>query len=662
MVKILTVGSAHGQIRALFDKIKSINSKHGPFDFCLCIGDFFSLEYGEETAPFLAGEIEAPIECYIMQGSTPLPDTVVAKYSSTSGQLCKKVFMMTKSGTLTTANGLRIACLSGLYDPDVYSTSETAPGFLSPYFSSQTVDRLLSNSLSTSSSSTGNYGSLASIQASASTTQTVDILISHSWPSSIANFANVPPLSEDEFRGVIADPIDEVTRKLKPKYHFVSAGGKFWEREPYVWTDEGGRVSRFVTLGSFGGDPPPGQKKQRWFYAYSMIPDDQTSPTRPVNATNNPFTQSSRPPKRALEDAENFIFGAVQQQAGNKRSRIGGEPGKPPPGYKCKRCESSEHFIQDCPERVKPPEGYICKICNVPGHLVRDCPTRHAVGDTGGKKPKPGYVCRACASEDHYLDDCPVANSRGGGGSGGGRGRRGPVKEITTDDCWFCLSNPNLAKHLIVAIGNECYVTLTKGQIVPSQSQGQSAVPGGGHVLIIPITHYPTYSTIPPDLSPPIVQETEAYKTALRALHAKHGCASVFFEIGRLAAKGGHAHVQCVPVSLNVKDSVRDAYVNGGKALGIDFVEGEAEVDEALGSVQGGRGGYFKVDLPDGSRLVHVMKDGVPFSVNFGRQVLVGLMDAPERLDWKECMLTDEEDKADAEAFKKAFAPFNTVS
>jgi hypothetical protein len=44
------------------------------------------------------------------------------------------------------------------------------------------------------------------------------------------------------------------------------------------------------------------------------------------------------------------------------------------------------------------------------------------------------------------------------------------------------------------------------------------------------------------------------------------------------------------------------------------------------------------------------------------RQVLVGLMDAPERLDWKECMLTDEEDKADAEAFKKAFAPFNTVS
>jgi hypothetical protein len=61
-------------------------------------------------------------------------------------------------------------------------------------------------------------------------------------------------------------------------------------------------------------------------------------------------------------------------------------------------------------------------------------------------------------------------------------------------------------KHLIVSIGGECYVTLAKGQIIPSDS---AAVPGGGHVLIIPISHHPTYSTIPPDLAPPIVQETD---------------------------------------------------------------------------------------------------------------------------------------------------------
>lgn len=36
----------------------------------------------------------------------------------------------------------------------------------------------------------------------------------------------------------------------------------FWEREPFVWDDEEGRVSRFVSLGAFGGEPTAG-KKQR---------------------------------------------------------------------------------------------------------------------------------------------------------------------------------------------------------------------------------------------------------------------------------------------------------------------------------------------------------------------------------------------------------------
>lgn len=61
-------------------------------------------------------------------------------------------------------------------------------------------------------------------------------------------------------------------------------------------------------------------------------------------------------------------------------------------------------------------------------------------------------------------------------------------------------------KHLIVSIGVECYVTLPKGQIIPPET---ATVPGGGHVLIIPISHHPTYSTIPPDLAPPILEETE---------------------------------------------------------------------------------------------------------------------------------------------------------
>ncbi|TRM59290.1 CwfJ C-terminus 1-domain-containing protein-like protein [Schizophyllum amplum] len=331
----------------------------------------------------------------------------------------------------------------------------------------------------------------------------------------------------------------------------------------------------------------------------------------------------------------------------------------PPPGYKCRRCESTAHFIQDCPERPVPKEGFICKLCNEPGHFVRDCPTKHAVGDTGGRKPKPGYVCRACGSEDHFIEDCLSAKQMPRQG-GGGRGKRGPPREITTDECWFCLSNPNIAKHLIVAIGTECYVTLPKGQLVPTQSAADHVdVPGGGHVLIIPISHYPTFHTIPGDLAPSIIDETEKYKYSLRALYAKHDAVGVMFEVARLGRKGGHAHVQCVPVPRRLQDSVENAFRDEGARQNIDF---EEDADAALQACAGGMGSYFRVDLPDGRKMVHLIKDHVPFSLQFGRQVLSTLLGAPERMEWQACLLSDEEDTADAQAFKEAFAPFNPVS
>ncbi|KAJ8594437.1 hypothetical protein M405DRAFT_850139 [Rhizopogon salebrosus TDB-379] len=654
-VKILTVGSALGSIRDLFAKIKAIDAKHGKFDCVLCVGDFFGplKESGDEghgtdeTEQLLNGDIEVPLKCYIMQGENPLPDSVIEKYTKTSGELCKDVFLLNKSGIVTTAHGLRIACLGGIYSPGIYSTAEAPPGFASPFFSTHTVERLLSNTLVKSSSKSQGknkaYTSLTSILNASSSSQLIDILITNDWPACITQHSSAPlPSSELSLSG--APPLDEVIKKVKPRYHFAALGGhppQFWEREPFVWDDETDRISRFVSLGAFGAEATGG-KKPRWFYAFSITPPSLSNPTpaRPTNATKNPFTEiAPRAQKRTLEafdEGENFIWGNVRQPG--KRSRIDapqGEEGKPPPGYKCRRCDSTEHFITSCPERQKPPEGYICRICNTPGHLVRDCPTRHAVGDTGGRKPRPGYVCRACASEGHYIEDCPVANA----------GQPG--------ECWFCLSNPNLAKHLIVSIGTECYVTLPKGQVIPTQSAAGedtsdiSTVPGGGHVLIVPISHHPTYSAIPVDIAPPILEETEKYKSALRALYEAHNARAVFFEIGRLSTKGGHAHVQAVPVPASLTGKVEQAF----RSQGIDF-------DGTLEDCQAGRS-YFRVDLPDGKTLVHLIAEHVPFGVQFGRQVLADALGIPDRVDWKACMLPEEEDKADVKAFKAAFASFD---
>lgn len=88
------------------------------------------------------------------------------------------------------------------------------------------------------------------------------------------------------------------------------------------------------------------------------------------------------------------------------------------------------------------------------------------------------------------------------------------------------------------------------------------------------------------------------------------------FEVGRLSAKGGHAHVQAVPIPLKLKDKVEEHFLEEGRALGIDF---EQDPDAAMESCANGRGSYFKLDLPDGKKMVHLMKDHVPFSIKFGR-------------------------------------------
>lgn len=93
----------------------------------------------------------------------------------------------------------------------------------------------------------------------------------------------------------------------------------------------------------------------------------------------------------------------------------------------------------------------------------------------------------------------------------------------------------------------------------------------------------------------------------------------VVFEVGRLSAKGGHAHVQVVPIPRHLKDRVEEAFIKEGGRLGIDF---ESDPESALESCSHGRGGYFRVDLPDGRKLVHLIKDQVLFSIQFGRYLL----------------------------------------
>jgi len=101
-------------------------------------------------------------------------------------------------------------------------------------------------------------------------------------------------------------------------------------------------------------------------------------------------------------------------------------------------------------------------------------------------------------------------------------------------------------------------------------------------------------------------------------MYAKYSCVPVIFEVGRLSAKGGHAHVQAVPVPYRLKQRVEETFIQEGRMQGIDF---EEDAEAAMNAYADGRCGYFRVDLPNGRKLVHLMKDSVPFNLQFGRWV-----------------------------------------
>lgn len=135
--------------------------------------------------------------------------------------------------------------------------------------------------------------------------------------------------------------------------------------------------------------------------------------------------------------------------------------------------------------------------------------------------------------------------------------------------CWFCLANPKVEKHLIVSIGDELYATLAKGPVV-----SDSPVPGKGHLLIVPINHFPTFGKVPPEAQARVVEELKNYKQAIKQFFAKYDQDMVIFEVSRESARGvSHALLQVIPIPKSKSDQVEKVARELGDAAGMQFID-----------------------------------------------------------------------------------------
>lgn len=120
----------------------------------------------------------------------------------------------------------------------------------------------------------------------------------------------------------------------------------------------------------------------------------------------------------------------------------------------------------------------------------------------------------------YFFDENQQADNSGENDRGGRkRGRHfgdgdSAAKRQPAAPCWFCLSSPEIEKHLIVDIGHHAYMALPKGGLVPD------------HLLILPVNHIQSMVAAPEDVR----DEIEKYKKALIAMYAKQNKCVAMFE------------------------------------------------------------------------------------------------------------------------------------
>lgn len=238
------------------------------------------------------------------------------------------------------------------------------------------------------------------------------------------------------------------------------------------------------------------------------------------------------------------------------------------------------------------------------------------------------------------------------------------LQPVEPDICWFCLSNPAVEKHLIVSFGAECYIALPKGQL-PVSSSDETLVPGGGHVLIVPIVHTPSLyarETSNADLR----REVSAWKHALRACYDAYEAVPVCWEVVRRASRVAHAHVQVLPIpkarEAECVQYVREAAERDGLTWESDAVaRAWADVDNgddehAKTVLPQDRADYFYMEI-GATRLLLLLR-GERFYLQFARETLATFLGMSERSDWHACARSREVEQVECDEFKEAFIEY----
>ena len=249
-------------------------------------------------------------------------------------------------------------------------------------------------------------------------------------------------------------------------------------------------------------------------------------------------------------------------------------------------------------------------------------------------------------------------------------------------ECFFCLSNPNIATHLITSIATDTYLTTAKGPL--STDSTFPALNCPAHVLIIPLSHSPTFESMEIGTRENTYKEMQRYRSALQSMVARESkldLGAVTWEVSR--SGGIHVHWQFLPVPSHLikKGFVEAAFnveaenekyppfktkdIGDGSKEKSDYFrvwiwEAQGtESNEAMKDIEPGDKDSFLKPAMKETSLVLPITANFRFDLQFGRRVMAKLLQLPGRFDWKACTQTQIAESNDSETFKKLFKKYD---
>ncbi|XP_058884500.1 CWF19-like protein 2 isoform X1 [Acipenser ruthenus] len=187
------------------------------------------------------------------------------------------------------------------------------------------------------------------------------------------------------------------------------------------------------------------------------------------------------------------------------------------------------------------------------------------------------------------------------------------------EKCHFCFDNPELPKHLIIAIGTKVYLCLPNCKSLAE-----------GHCLIAPLHHHTSATTLDED----IWQETQMFRRALVKMFEDQGQDCVFLETHMNPKKRHHMVYECIPLPREVGDMAPIYFKKAIMESDEEWAMNKKLIDLSSRDVRRAvpKGlPYFSVDFGLQGGYAHVIENEHKFPHYFGKEIIGGMLDLEPR-------------------------------